>query len=397
MRKLIVSIFLVVALYFLLLNPAFTFMGGRHSQLLLWPFVILLRFNNVRAGINLHKGFLISWFFVLLYIVLRTLMGGIPQYLITHLSLLFGILLAFVLIRIASIYEVDLIKSLLIMACIAGSISCVCLFSPSFNVFTKSIQVITNDYLLENTFRGFGIGDGLTFTYGVILGSICALGICLISKYRWFILFIPIVSGAVLINARTGFVPVIISFLYLLIFERKIKNYVYIFGFVLLLYFMWISFIERLIPADTLEWAKIFFEEIGEGSEGATADVLMSYDVWPDNTFEWIFGKGFSVFEPIKGRRSDVGYSIELCYGGLIYCMLLCIMVWKLIKPAYKKMPTKCFWTFVISLFIFNIKSEYISGNVAFVFLVLIMFYYSQKDIEQVREDKKVLLNVTAN
>lgn len=383
MRRLIVSFFFIVALYILLLNPAFTFMGGRHMLLLLWPFVFLLRSEKIRTGINIHKGFIVSWLYLLIYIVFRTLMGGIPQYLINHILFIFSILLSFIFVRIAFIYKIDLIKSLLIMACIAGTISCTCLFVPAFNDFTKSIQVITNDYLIENSFRGFGIGEGLTFTYGVVLGSICALGICLIKNYGWFLFFIPIVSGAVLINARSGFIPIIIAFLFLLISERRVKFYVSVSVLFVLLYFIWIICIERLIPSETLEWAKLFFEEIGEGSEGGTAEALMSYDVWPDNTFEWIFGKGFSVFEPIRGRRSDVGYSIELCYGGIIYCSLLCLMVWKLIRPAYKRMPKTCFGTFVISLLLLNIKGEYISGNMAFTFLILIMFYFSQREIQR--------------
>lgn len=396
MKKTIIEIFLVVALYFLLLNPAFTFMGGRHSVMLLWPLVILLCNKRYRGGIDLHRGFFSIWFLLTIYIVFRTVIGGIPQYLINQFLMLLDVLIAYILIRVSSVNNIDMIKVLLIMSCIAGVISIACLFSPSFNDYTKSIQVITNESQIKHTYRGFGIGEGMTFTYGVVLGSITALGICLIKNYKWFVFFIPIIAGAVLINARTGFIPIIISFAFFLISERNLKYYTYIAVFVLLFIFIWATYLEKLIPDDTLIWAMTFFDEIGEGKEGGTAEVLLTSDVWPENSMEWIAGKGFNIFDPVRGDRSDVGYFIELCYGGIIYCVLLVVFVWMLVKPAFKKMPPTCFWTYFISIFLLNLKSEYIARNMAFTFLILIMFYYTQNGIKRVKTKKKSITTIIA-
>lgn len=386
-------LFIVFCLYLLLFNPAFTFAGGLHSSLFMWPLLVLLINKKYRRGLQRHKGLFVTWTLLFIYIFLRTLSGGIPAYLIGHIVILIEtIFISFLLIKISLFFKVDLEKALLLVASVASVISCWCLINPSVNEYIKGIQVITNDYLLRFSFRGFGLGEGLTFTYAVILGSICALGICKIKKYKWFIVFIPIVSIAVLINARTGFIPIGISFIFFMLTENKLSYYLYVLVAIGILGVLWVLILEDWVPSDTLEWSLMFFEEIGDGTEGDTVQVLLNTTAWPDDASEWIFGKGFSVFEPIRGKRTDVGYLIQLCYGGIIYCVLLYLMVWTLVKTAYKNMPKTYFWTLILSMFLENYKGEFISKNMAFTFFSLIMIYYTQLDSSDCRKSCSVKL-----
>ena len=179
----------VIALYCMFFNPAFTFLGGIHTAIFLWPLVGLLIFRNYRGNLSIHKNVFIAWLFAFVFVLLRTIMGGDTAFVLRYVSLLIeSILVSYVLIVFSFRYKVNVEKALLVTASVAGVISCICLFVPSFNNFTKSIQVIDNDFLLINVYRGFGIGDEFTFSYGVVLGLICALGICRISEYKWFLL-----------------------------------------------------------------------------------------------------------------------------------------------------------------------------------------------------------------
>ena len=379
MKGLIIKFFFVGALFCLLFNPAFTFLGGKHSSVFLLPLILFLLNPKIRKDLWLCRNMLIAWTLLFLFVLFRTLLNGEIVFLVsTFMMLIETFLVSYVLVILAKKAKVDFLEMLLIVASIGGCISCLCLFSPSFNDFSKSIQVITNDFLETHTFRGFGIGEGLTFAYAIVLGTICAVGICFIKSYKWFVLFIPIISGATLINARTGFIPIALAITFFLLFERKVKYYGYAFCIAGVLVFLWVSFIEDSVPTGTLMWVLDFFDQAREGTTGSTIATLFSITAWPDNFSEWIIGKGYSVFEPKAGKRTDIGYLIQLCYGGIIYCILLYYMVWSLVKKAYSIMPKALFFTLIISMLYENFKGPFITRSPGFASLVIIMIYFIQ-------------------
>lgn len=391
-RNIIIIGFLFVAVYFLVLNPAFTFMGGLHTVLLLFPLLFLFVFPKINKQLRLYKRLFFCWLLLFTYVLLRTLMGGETAYVVFILMLLLeGCLISYVIIRIAILNRIDFEEILLLVASVAGIISCICLFVPPVNEFTKSIQVITNDYLLTNLFRGFGIGEGLTFGYSVALGSICALGICTIDRHKWFIPFIPIIFIATIINARTGIVPIGIAFVFFLVSSRKVSYWLYSILVLALIVVLWIEIFEELVPEETLLWVLKFFTEIGEGKDGGTYMQLVSTFPLPDTILEWIFGKGFSVFDPPRGDRSDIGYLIQINYGGIIYCFFLVMFLIQLLRLGYKFVPRPFFWTMTLSMLIFNYKGEYV-GSQAFFIFILSFFYFIQagniKEYKSVQSSK---------
>lgn len=374
----IYTIFVTFALLCLLLNPAFVFLGGKHASLLLWPLAVCWFNRSVRERFFVHSALLRIWFILLLYVVLRTLMGGETKFLVAHSLFLVDIFISYVIVYLAIKKKVDLIKSLLITASIAGIISCLCLFVPSIHEFSRNIQVINNDFLLEVSYRGFGVGDGLTFSYGVVLGLICALGICNIKKYVWFLFFIPFVVVAVLVNARIGFFPIMIALILFLGSEHKISYFLSFFLFLCVLWLAWEVYINKYFPEGTLEWIMDFFTQMGEGTEGATVGTLLNTTIWPDDLFEWLCGKGRDVFDPTKAVRTDIGYLIQLCYGGVLYCLLLFLFVWAIFTPAYKAIPVTYMITLCLSIALVNYKGPFLSRSSAFLCLIMIVMYYAQ-------------------
>lgn len=374
----IYTIFVIFALFCLLLNPAFVFLGGKHVSLLLWPLAICWFNRSVRERFFVHTNLFRIWFILLLYVVLRTLMGGDPKFLIAHFFFLLDIFISYIVVYLAIKKNVDFINTLLITASIAGIISCLCLFVPSIHEYLRNIQVINNDYLLEVSYRGFGVGEGLTFTYGVVLGLICALGICNIKKHVWFLFFIPFVAVAVLVNARIGFFPIMIALFLFLGSEHKISYVLYLFIFLCVLWIAWEVYIKNYFPGGTLEWIKDFFTQIGEGTEGGTVGALLNNTIWPEDLFEWLCGKGRDVFDPSKAVRTDIGYLIQLCYGGILYCLLLFLFVWAIFTPAYKAIPVTYMITLCLSIALVNYKGPFLSRNPAFLCLIIIVIYYAQ-------------------
>lgn len=373
-------IFLIIAFYSFFLNPAFTFLGGLHTAMLLWPLSILIFHPLIIKGCKNQKRIFISWLCVFLYVLLRTILGGDASFVFIWFALLVEIVvLSFVLVRISIIQSVDLEDVLLCVASLAGMISCLCLFNPDLNTYVKSIQVSTVEHAEQFSFRGFGIGDGLSFTYGVSLGTICALGICNIKHHKWFIFFIPIVAFAVLLNARTGFIPIVLAFVTQIVNPKNIiRNILLSLIVVLSIIIIWNSFFEDLLPGSTAGWMVKFFTELGEGSKGETVSVLLDYVVYPNCFEEWFMGKGINVFYLTGSYRTDIGYLIQLCYGGIFYCTLLYIMAVLIIIPAYKSMPKSLFWTLIISMLLENYKGDFIGRNSAFCCFAVIMVYYAQ-------------------
>ncbi len=379
MRSLLLNLVFIIVVYSLLMNPALVFLGGKHTSVFVLPLLLLYAFPQIRHDLRYHKDLIVAWFFTFNFVLFRTVIGGEISFLVTNLMMLFEtILVSFIIVTLAIKLRIDFVRILLIVASISGVISCLCLIFPEINAFSKSIQVVTNDYLETVTHRGFGIADGLTFSYSIVLGTICALGISCIVDYKWFIFFIPFISGAVLINARTGFIPIVISFILFVLSFRKIKYYFYLMFLVLVVFSLWINYIEELVPYETLSWVYDFFFQVGEGTSGGTLDTLLNTTAWPNDFIEWCIGKGYSVFEPKFGDRTDIGFLIQLCYGGVFYCFLLYFMVFVLVKKAYKKVPNILFLTLIFSMFFENFKGTFINRNTAFECFVMLMLYFTQ-------------------
>lgn len=74
--------------------------------------------------------------------------------------------------------------------------------------------------------------------------------------------------------------------------------------------------------------------------QSSNIEILQNMIVYPSDLGEWIFGKGESIFG-ISGQNSDIGYIIQLNYGGIIYCILLAffffLIVYRLFKMGIKK------------------------------------------------------------
>ena len=193
----------------------------------------------------------------------------------------------------------------------------------------------------------------------------------------------------ILIIARSGIIPVVIAIPMYLLFSRKIATFFYSILSVFIIILLWQNVIVKYVPVETLLWVYEFFNEISEGDKGGTVEALQSMRVLPESTMEWILGTGIDAFDDYKGKSTDIGYQLQLFYGGIIYLILLVNLIFQLIKTANKMIPKTYLITVVISLLLLNYKGELIANRMSFTSFVFIMMYYAQ--LARVNEGKETI------
>lgn len=375
-RTFLTNLFFVVLLYLLLFDPPFLFFRG-----LLSPSNLIILFSCIYVALrpfiirNVFRDYgRICWIFILLfvYVIVRSGVEGDTSFPAEHfLAVLSMFATAPFLIDYAKrkgFERKDIIKAILTTSAIGSVISLLCLLIPPFNAFIKYhvIQYSTEALLFDLNYRGFGFANQLTSTYGYIQGIVFSLGLFYIKENKWVALFLPFIFLSALLNARTGTLVAMIGFaLYVFSFGKgrrsigsKLALIILLAGY--LFVFRFINFSE-----DTSDWLSTFFNDITAVATerditASRTTYLLFNRMWvlPETTMEWIFGKGYSIYtlgSKIR-QNSDVGWIIQLNYGGLIYFVGLISGFWYIFKRIYKNKNKELFFFLLASFMIINTK-----------------------------------------
>lgn len=388
----LVFIVLLICTYFYLYNPVFSVLPTADSLMLLYPLCLLYTKSEYRAGIKDIQDILKYWFLLFLYITATTIMGGDQVYLYGWIGYLIEtILITYFLSIIIVKNNINIVTILLTASSIAATISCLCLFVPVFDSLIRAIQIEYTEVNSQIVFRAYGLAQGLNFDYGVIQGLIFGIGLFYLKSNRWYILFIPFVIISILINARTGFIVVILA---LIFYSISNKSYKSLFAGVLIFSLLGLTYksLKDLIPTDTYLWIEEFFLELGDAVFGTnnaqynTGETLNEMLIWPQDAMSWIFGTGHSLFRVKSGAHSDVGYINQLAYGGLIYMLLLFFMCWRTLKKDKPYIQKNLFLLVIVTLLLVNFKGTAIGNNGGIFKLVsllsLVLFYKNKKVYE---------------
>lgn len=398
MKTVLQYIIYISLIYAYVNNPILSPLGGIGVVKLLYLFsgaVILASVVFYNKNIGYVKKELRFLILANVYIVLRTLFGPDNQnYLYTGVVQIIEEI--FVPVAIVTyllkhnLGRSDFIRVLLMVASIGGLISSVCLFIPSVNEYVRNTVVIIekDSYLAENLFRGFGISDGLTFSYGIIQGFLFSLGLLHLKDNKWFIVFMPTVALSVLVNARTGFLIIIVGILLYAFFNGAFKVLtVAMLSVVIISYFL--PWALTMIGDETASWMQEFFNEIvavfdrSKGSESSTAAALFGrMAIFPEGIWQWLFGRGVYLFGQKSGNNTDVGWFLQLNLGGLIYMYLLFEFV-KCVIGKLKLCGTELstILLILITVLISNTKGDFLnnSGGVRLILLVIFFYYLSSR------------------
>lgn len=380
------NIFAIICIYIYINNPILVMTNGIGTIKILYPIAIMYLIYYHRSSIYLFTVFkteTILFILLLIFTIFRTAFGGNELYIRSMTTAAFEnvIITAFLAIFLMKNKGDNWLNSIILVGIVGALISVACLTNPSINIYIKELQVL-NDFSTEATFRSFGLADGLTFSYGISQGIILSILILNSQNKLKYLLFSPLLIVSSLFNARTGILIVGVILIYEIFANRRIKFFAIIGGVFLTV----VTFSDFLILSvdneDATKWVSGFFLEIGDsltGSKNAdynTAEVLFEdMVVLPSDTLEWIFGSGQSSFLS-SDKNTDIGFFLQLKYGGLIFVILLYSIVFYMFFKTYKDKKNRWFSVLLfVSFILANIKGDFIpsSGGFRLLFLLYVI------------------------
>ncbi len=366
-------IFLFLLLYVYVYNPYINALNIQSIRLL-YPVALIVIAVHFRLFCRLTSlcykelGLLLL---CILFTIFHTLFGGDSSFTNVTITLFFdGYLLSFsvylLIVKLSQRFNiVDLLYS---NAVIAALFSLVLLLSPDAKDFVlQNFNSIDEDKGFLQ-YRCFGISSGLTFDYSIFQGL--ALIFCVIYKKTiWNFILIPIFIISILFNARIGIIAPLFVIIYLMIIKFRIKLWLAVFSLIILFQVVIQTDFYDLNMTSFL-WLEDGYEELISNLMGNTDDTTLgtlgTMFFFPDSSIEWIIGTGKNIFSSRGGNNSDIGYCIQLMYGGVIYFLLLSSWLVNAILSTYRfssKSGRQILFFILILLVICNYKGNVLFSN----------------------------------
>ena len=269
---------------------------------------------------------------------------------------------------------------------IASLISVYLIVNPGLNDFVRNSLLVPERDLEAGffSFRSFGISESLLFTYPVSLGIASCLSLEYAKKQPIYYLFLPVLLVAIMFNARIGFVPVLVYLGYRIVLVRDISlvfRFAALLGIGILL--LKASGILEEYEA-TVTWLMDGFTEVinlltgKEGDKKGNVDVLSTMIIFPKTILGLVFGTGKDVYLLSSVGHSDIGYILQVYYGGIIYLVLLLSFIFS-ISRRLKRSNTQHRWfnyVFIATVLLCNVKGYFITTNSGMRTLMLLAFIY---------------------
>lgn len=250
---------------------------------------------------------------------------------------------------------------------------------PSFRDWVLSTARQTDILMISNDagsgLRSFGLSSGFTSTFPMFMG-ICAIFSLhmfiskkdVYEKIKYLIISLLLIFSIIL-NARTGLIPVILFLLILpisIFMKKDFKNIILLCSFVVILFFLPnINFYNndylfRLMQA--LEE----FDSLSTGKKTGTFEALSNMWFFPDNTVSILFGEGVKIVGAFP-RGSDIGFIQDVFMFGLIPTVFLSLCLVYVFSPLFRKIKSYYgvlfFQVFIVSLLFFYMKGVTFYAN----------------------------------
>jgi hypothetical protein len=266
-------------------------------------------------------------------------------------------------------------KAVVVNGIIASIFTLFLLLNPELNVQLKTNLLKYPEEVIKTFFyRGYGISDGLFFSYPIIQGFVMGFIILGIYKNKFNIVFISLLLLSIFSNARSGIFPVFIATIISLCISPK-RTMMYVFAFLLLFQGIFVYFMDSNELFDNVfRWGMTSFDIAADFFHGEKTEnmeyLLGAGIVLPHNLFGWLIGYGESFY--IDGKRTtDIGYFLRLLYGGWIYCLLFAFLLFYMFNRMLSLNKIIAF-LFFLSLIYLNYKGDFFTINSASRFFFLI-------------------------
>ncbi len=380
-----------VVLYLFLYNPLLKPGIGFGTFFILFSCAYtILKFEIFKTYIKLYRfEFGISLFALVYVFIICTYSGEEIQSIVRSLFLwiMFSTVVPFSFVEafFSKFKNVAFWEIIIEVGFVAAVISCLALFYPPFNEFLKYIQVDVNldssvaSFEEQLGFRSFGFAHLLVSSYGFTQGIMASLCLIFVDQRhkRYAFYFMPMVIS-VIINARTGLVPIALTLSYVVLSTflrlKLVKLVKYLFEGVLavLLLFQ----ILKSFP-DVIDFVQDFMDQlysmfIEEGFEDTAYSRMMFY---PETTTGLIFGEGHVAYSDTM-EGSDIEYVNQIFLGGLIFAGALLLyeikIYFKIMKMSKEKvLPT----IFFLSILVFCFKGASFYDKAAFAHIWMLYFF----------------------
>lgn len=392
LKKIFLLLVLFLATYLYINNPLFAFNGGIESIRWLYvliPLALLYSPALFSAYIKKVRPYVAIFVVILLYCSLITLAGGEMRYFSKLVAAVIeNVLLPFVFLAIFQMLqftEKQFITAMLIFGCACALFSVLCIINPTLDSYIREVLVMNNEYLVTHLYRGFGLSNSLTYAYGISLGIILATGIYYINDNKWFIFMIPFVFISIILNARTGIIIAAAGFASYFLIKRKVSSYIV--GSIVLIALIF-SLSKILSSSYLSEGSLVFLEDFedaitgyAKGEDAGSISVLRSQWQWPSDLSGWLVGRGINIFYDSSRGHSDIGYFIQLNYGGLVYIALLLCLVYRVAKFFFENKKSFFGLFFILTFIIANYKGQFLLASGCFRLYILIMVFYVYSQI----------------
>ena len=264
-----------------------------------------------------------------------------------------------------------------------------CIINPSIASYFRESVSVGNDYLDTHLYRGFGLSYSLTYAYGITLGIILVAGFNYFSNNKWFVFAAPFILISIILNARTGVVVAALGLLCAILVRRKVSSFLIT---PLLLIVLLYAFTRLVSSANLSEGSMVFMEDFVDaiggyisGEDAGAISVLRSQWRMPDNVEDWLVGQGIDIYKLGGNMHSDIGFFIQLNYGGLFYLGLLLLLVAIVARFFFENKEYFWGYFFIATFLIANYKGQFLLTSGCFRLFIMIMTFYIYKQIVQVQ------------
>ena len=372
MLKIIKISFSLFLIYIYIYAPPFKIIPFGLDKIIMLYAIIYITFQKKWSNlIFIFKKEFFLLLLLLLFSFFRSLASEDYTYLMNDFLLFSEVIVCsyFLYLLINSKYQLKLDIILITCSLIASVISLYLILNPSVAFHLKTDVLKFPEHLIDRfQFRGYGLSDGLLFSYPVVLGFISGFIIMGLRSNKIMIIFLPLLLIAIFANARSGLVPILVSIILSLLFNFRhfVKNT----GVLILVLVLFGGAITYYINNNemlqaSLEWGFSSFDILGsflKGEDAENLDVLFTdMQVFPKDIIGWIFGTGKFIFTN-NIETTDIGYLLRLNFGGILYSFILLILITYMFIRLFKVNKYIAYLLF-ISLIYLHFKSDFFIVN----------------------------------
>ena len=238
-------------------------------------------------------------------------------------------------------------------------------------------------------YRLYGLAFHLTNFAPLIAACITPVIVKYGMKQRKYLLLIPLMVISVLLNSRTALLIMLLGIAVLFVYPSgfksiKMKQVLQIVAVGIVLLILGIVLIRVVVSMKETSnswfagWIIAGFESIiglfkGENKGYFEYTSRSSTWVMPKG-MALIFGAGMEAIGEHAGLNgTDVGYINYLWIGGILYCIMLFVLIWLLIKPISRKKTNRWYFCFlVIAILCLNVKDVVFVQNEFMCFMFLL-------------------------